>query len=295
MLVITNAGAGDAEAGAEAPALAVLGEAAELDAVATANLADIERALGDHDGRPVVVMGGDGTLHAVVSVLHARGLLADTPVALVPLGTGNDFARGLGIPLDSTEAARQLLSVRPRRLDLVVDDQGGVVVNAVHVGVGVEAAEEAHHLKPRYGRFGYVLGAVRTGFVTPGQHLRVVVDGQVVADGRTRVLQVAIGNGRFVAGGVPLLPAAVADDGRVDVVVSFALSTVRRFAYAVGAQLGRHPHHRDVVPRRGRHVLVEARRGFRWNVDGEVKGPELRREWWVQPQAWTVLAPPADR
>ena len=183
-------------------------------------------------------MGGDGTMHAVVAALLTSGRLADTPVALVPLGTGNDFARGLGIPLDPVEAAQQLLTVSPRPLDLVVDDEGGVVVNAVHVGVGVEAAVEAHGLKSRYGRFGYVLGAVRTGFVTPGLFLRVVVDGEVVTDGGVRVLQVAIGNGRFVAGGVPLLPAAVADDGRVDVVVSFAMSTPRRFVYALGPDWG---------------------------------------------------------
>ncbi|MDQ3326683.1 MAG: acylglycerol kinase family protein [Actinomycetota bacterium] len=161
MLVITNAGAGGAESGAEEPALALLSDAGPLDVVATAARDDIEQALSDHDGRTVVVMGGDGTMHAVVAALLTSGRLADTPVALVPLGTGNDFARGLGIPLNSVEAAQQLLTVSPRPLDLVVDDEGGVVVNAVHVGVGVEAAVEAHGLKSRYGRFGYVLGVHR--------------------------------------------------------------------------------------------------------------------------------------
>ncbi len=294
MLVITNVGAGGAQAGAEAPAIAVLREAAELDVVATEDRGDVERALADHDGRTVVVMGGDGTLHAVVSVLHASGRLASTPVALVPLGTGNDFARGLGIPLDSAAAARQLLAVRPRPLDLVLDDNGDVVVNAVHVGVGVDAAEEARELKPHYGRFGYVLGAVRTGFVSPGQQLRVVGDGEVLATGRAPVLQVAIGNGRFVAGGVPLLPAAVADDGHVDVVVSFAMSAVRRLAYALRVRLGQHPRNRDVEHRRVQRVVVEARQSFRWNVDGEVRGPAPRRAWQVEPRAWTFIAPESD-
>ncbi len=134
-----------------------------------------------------------------------------------------------------------------------------------------------------------------TGFVTPGLFLRVVVDGEVVTDGGVRVLQVAIGNGRFVAGGVPLLPAAVADDGRVDVVVSFAMSTPRRFVYALGARLGLHPGNPDVSTFRGSRVHVESANGFRWNADGEVRGPARRREWHVQPHAWTVLALPPDR
>ena len=295
MLVITNVDAGSSAAGEEDPSLAVLRDAGEVEVVATMDSSDVERVLAARNGRTVVVLGGDGSLHAVVAVLYARGWLADTPVALVPVGTGNDFARGVGISLDSTAAAHQLLTVAPRRLDLVVDDEGGVVVNAVHVGVGVDAAEEATSLKPRFGRFGYLLGAIRTGLVSRGQYLRVVVDGEVVADGSARVLQVAIGNGRFVAGGVPLLPAAVADDGHVDVVVSFAQSTVRRLAYALRVRMGRHQGNRDVEPRRGRQVVIDAREGFRWNVDGEVQGPAARREWTVERRAWTVLAPPSDR
>lgn len=294
MLVITNAGAGSAADGADAAAIDLLRAAGDVRVAATEDRADIERALAQHPGRTVVVLGGDGTLHAVVSVLRAGDRLGDTPVALVPSGTGNDFARGVGISLDSTEAATQLLKLRPRRLDLVVDDEGGVVVNAVHVGVGVDAAEAASDLKPRWGRFGYVLGAARTGLVSRGQRLRVVVDGEVVATGRTPVLQVAIGNGRFVAGGVPLLPSAVADDARVDVVVSFAMTVRRRLAYALRVRLGRHPGHRDVDVRHGRQVVVEAAVGFRWNVDGEVEGPARHRRWRVEPDAWTVLAPPSD-
>ena len=57
------------------------------------------------DGREVVVAGGDGSLHAVVAALHERGELADAAVGLIPLGTGNDFARGVGLPLDPAEAA----------------------------------------------------------------------------------------------------------------------------------------------------------------------------------------------
>jgi diacylglycerol kinase (ATP) len=81
--------------------------------------------------------------------LWRRGEAATTPVGLVPLGTGNDFARGVGIPLDHIEAARLVRTGRPRPVDLIVDDSGGVVVNAVHVGAGAGAAVKARPLERR--------------------------------------------------------------------------------------------------------------------------------------------------
>ncbi|MCU1693793.1 MAG: diacylglycerol kinase catalytic region, partial [Frankiales bacterium] len=104
----------------------------------TATPEELDAALLGADGRQVVLAGGDGSLHLAVARLRALGRL-DLPLALVPLGTGNDLARALGLPLDPVEAAHVVLSFPPRPLDLLVDDAGDVVVNAVHVGVGAEA------------------------------------------------------------------------------------------------------------------------------------------------------------
>ena len=110
----------------------------------------------------MVVCGGDGSVHAVVAALHRAGA-AGPPVGLIPLGTGNDLARALGLPLDPAAAARVVLDGRPRTLDLLVDDAGGMVVNAVHLGVGAEAARQAAALKPRLGRLAYLVGGVSAG------------------------------------------------------------------------------------------------------------------------------------
>ncbi len=99
----------------------------------------------------MVAAGGDGTLHVVAQRLRRLGLLADAVLGLSPLGTGNDLARTVGIPLDPRATAAVVLSGRPRPLDLLVDDRGGVAVNAVHCGVGGVAVRHAAPLEPWLG------------------------------------------------------------------------------------------------------------------------------------------------
>ena len=99
-----------------------------------------------------------------------------------------------------------------------------------------------------------------------------------------------MGNGRFVGGGTPIAPHADPADGEVDVVLSYALAPVKRFAYAVGVRMGRHGMRADVQTYRGRQVTVTGP-AFRWNVDGELHGPAARRSWTVQPGALRFVAP----
>ncbi len=290
-LVVTNAEAGSAEEEAVAAAVTELRAAYEVEVLATADPDDLRDVLARRDGRLVVVVGGDGSLHATVAVLHGEGWLDDTVVALVPLGTGNDFARGLELPLDPAEAARAVVDGSERRFDLFVEDGGQVVVNAVHMGVGVDAADQATKLKGRWGRFGYVLGAARAGFVSKGQRLQVVLDDDMVADGRHHVLQVAVANGRFVGGGTPIAPTADPGDGNAEVVLSYALAPAKRFAYAVLVRLGRHDRRRDVETYQACRIEVSSQRPFRWNVDGEIEGPERRRAWSVHSGVLRFRAP----
>ena len=207
---------------------------------------DLEHALDRLDGRMLVIAGGDGSLHLAVTKLHLRGRLADTPIGLVPLGTGNDLARALDIPLDPADAARLVRDGRPRPIDLLLDDAGGIVVNAAHVGIGADAAEHAGRLKPRLGPAAYPVGAVRAGLRSTGWRLRVEVDGRILSDSHRRTLMVGIGNGRGIGGGTPLLPRAVPDDGLLDVMVSKATGPFARVRFGAALSSGQHLGDRDV-------------------------------------------------
>ncbi len=172
---------------------------------------------------------------------------------------------------------------RPRPLDLLVDDVGGIVVNAVHVGIGADAAEHAGRLKPRLGPLAYPIGAVTAGLRSTGWRLRVEVDGRVVADDHRRSLMVGIGNGRGIGGGTPLLPDALVDDGLLDVMVSQATGPFARVRYGAALTRGEHLQDPDVRFARGRSVTVVGE-PVGVNADGETGDEVRRRTWSVEPR-----------
>ncbi|MEU4510997.1 diacylglycerol kinase family protein [Nonomuraea wenchangensis] len=299
LLAMGNPAAGGDDEATRRAVLGVLGDGADVIFRALERPDHLDRALAEHPDREPVVLGGDGTLHRVVAALLARGELERRPVGLIPMGTGNDLARTLGIPLNPEEAARVVLDGTPRPLDLLVEDapggagdggDAGIVLNAVHVGVGAEASRRATPLKPVLRRAAYAAGALLAGVRSKGWRLRVRVDGELVADGRRRVLMVGVGNGVSIGGGTPLAPGARPDDGLADVIVSYAVSPWGRLAYGVLLRLGRHPERDDVATFRGRAVVVEGE-PVPANADGELCPPAPRRSWTLRPAAWRVVAP----
>jgi diacylglycerol kinase family enzyme len=291
LLVISNTKAGSADEPVLQEVLDVLCRGGtDVCSEPLGNPAELVALLGAHPHRIPVAAGGDGTLHLLVAALHARGELTSRAIGLVPLGTGNDFARTVGIPLAPAAAARVVLQGAPHEMDLLTDDTGGVVINAVHLGIGAESAHEGEPLKPVFGMLAYRIGALVAGLRSLGWPLQVSVDGALITDGNRRVLQVGVLNGRTIGGGTPLAPDAEPDDGLADVIVSTATGPMARLRYARLLRHGRHAEHPDVVLVRGRTVEL-AGPPVPINSDGELGDGVSHRRWTVQPRAWWVLAP----
>src|SRR5262245_13890413 len=143
LLVISNAAAGTADEESLATALRVLREHCSVEVQATSKPGELDSALHRAGSRRIVVAGGDGSLHAVVAALYRRNDLKSAVLGLLPLGTGNDFARANDIPLEVEEAARIVLEGDVRGMDLVVDEVGEIVVNSVHAGLGAVASRRS--------------------------------------------------------------------------------------------------------------------------------------------------------
>lgn len=300
LLVITNSGAGTSDQETLDLALAILRESASVEVASTSNPGELDGVLHRAGSRRIVVAGGDGSLHAVVAALHRRHELTDKTLALLPLGTGNDFARGTGIPLDIEDAARLVLAGEARKVDLLVDETGEIVVNIVHVGAGAQASRKGHTWKDRLGsigvgklnlgKLGYPIGALLAAANPPRHRLRVEIDGKVVVDVDQPVLMVAVGNGSSVGGGTELTPEADPESGTLDVMIARAVSAKAKLGYAVHLSRGEHHERDDVLYLRGREVSVRGEE-FWVSADGEIYGPERSRTWRLEVAAYAMVLP----
>jgi diacylglycerol kinase family enzyme len=231
----------------------------------------------------LVVAGGDGSIGLAASAAAAAGV----PLAVVPSGTANDFARALALPTD-LDAACALAAdpgapVRP--LDLGAAG-ARPFVNAAGAGLAPAAARSARPLKGALGPLAYAVGALHAGATAHPLGVRVEVDGAEVYAGDAWQLVVA-NTGAF--GGGSSTGAADAGDGALDLAVVPSGSRLTLVRRAYGMRTGRLVHQDDVVHARGARVVVTGAETY--NIDGEVCHPGPPAEFTVRPRAFGLAVP----
>ncbi|KAF1054733.1 MAG: Lipid kinase YegS [Stenotrophomonas maltophilia] len=220
----------------------------------------VEQALAD--GYPTIVAGGgDGTAQATAEALAQAGGAAS--LALLPLGTANDFARAAGIPLEP-ERALGLLARPPQPIDLGAMG-GRLFLNMATGGFGSKVtANTPEDLKKLLGGAAYLLtGLTRFSEVHSAQ-------GRFVGPGfewEGEFLALGIGNGRQAGGGHVLCPEALADDGLLDVSI---LPRPTDLLGALGGLLGNRLDSSGLFIRaRVPWLELQAGEGMALNLDGE--------------------------
>jgi diacylglycerol kinase (ATP) len=211
----------------------------------------------------IVVAGGDGSIGCAAEL----ALRAGVPLAVVPVGTANDFARALGLPRDRSEACRLAArGARTRPIELGRMEERPFV-NVASLGLPPVAAREARGLKRRLGTLSYVVGAVRAGATARPVHCRVVADGSgELFAGEAWQATVAC-SGAF-GGGSQV--EADPGDRMLDAVVVEARSRLSLLARAYGMRAGTLEEQRGVHSRRAPSFDVEVEPNTAFNVDGEI-------------------------
>jgi len=217
--------------------------------------------------RALVVLGGDGTVSRVAGALATAG--ADTPLAILAAGTGNDFAKSLGAPVhDYAAMAERIARGETRRVD--VGRLGGrPFVNAAGFGFDVAVLERMTRARWLRGDALYIAAALGELFRFGGVEARVQVAPDVF-DQRARWLLVVIANGQWFGGSFRIAPSAQLDDGRLDVIVVRDASAWRRARLFAAAPFGAHVRAPEVQALSTEACTITTDRPVACELDGEL-------------------------
>lgn len=242
----------------------------------------------------LVVVGGDGMVNLGVNLVAGSRV----PLAIVPSGTGNDMARGLGIPHDDTEAAIRFLGdalERPARvIDAVrirwTDDDGARSERwfgcALSAGFDAIVNERANQMRHPKGPSRYIIALLAELVRLKPLHYRVELDGVPL---EVDALMVSVGNNVSLGGGMKITPDALVDDGLLDVMIVKPLSRVSFLRIFPRVFKGEHTTDPRVVMKRAKRIRIEADAALVAYADGERIAP-LPLELEVEPGALRVLA-----
>jgi diacylglycerol kinase (ATP) len=224
--------------------------------------------------RTVVSAGGDGTLNEVLN-----GLADDfsaVRLGILPLGTGNDFVRTVGIPQEPEGAVQVLHRGRTRRLDVARCTWAGGRRHFLNMSVGgfSAAVNEAMdgEVKRRWGAFAYARSAAGALGDLESYRCGIELDGGVPDGGERLELDLyvlVVANARFVASGIPVAPRAEPDDGVLDLVAFPEMPPAQIAALVPRTLLGNHGDDERLTFRRARRLEVVSEPPMPFNVDGE--------------------------
>lgn len=219
----------------------------------------------------VVAAGGDGTVHAVLNGLEPH--LGDVRLAVVPLGTANDFVRSLSLPGDAEEAVEALRAGATRCFDVVearTRDRAKPILcgNMAAGGFAGNMEEDAgEEVKERWGPLSYVrVAAEHLGGDLEVWRTELRAAGTTVT---RNLLNVVVANGRFAGGGIPAAPDADPTDGLLSLVWIQSVSGADLALMASRILAGEHRGADAVGTRRVRSVRVRPEREMPFSLDGE--------------------------
>lgn len=252
------------------------------------HLAELAEEAAREGAGTLVVVGGDGTVHEAVNGLVRSGRAAETALAVIPRGTGKDFARSLRIPSRTSEALATARKGRLRAIDVGLarftapDGSPAEACFANFAGAGISGAIARRanaSSKAMGGRMSFLVATV-----TVFARWRAVEMAATVGEERRAgpMFEVLAMNGDYTAGGMWAAPEARPDDGLLDVVLIGDVTKADFVRTFPKIYRGRHLSHPKIELLRGAAVAVESKHPLPVVLDGEQPG--------TTPAEFTLLA-----
>lgn len=228
----------------------------------------------------VLVWGGDGTVNEVAGVLVGR----QAPLGIVPGGSGNGLARGLGLPLGVEEAVQVALRGRRRAID-TGQVAGRTFLNLAGVGFDAAVAARVNTANVTRGLRPYVLGVLHE-WRSPTHVFTLSMDDRPTCQVEAHLIVVC--NGQQYGHGARVAPQASFEDGWLDVVAIPRITARRLLWHGWWLFDGSLPRVPGVITARARRIVVSHDAPLPAHLDGEVVSPDTTRTFEVRPQSLIV-------
>ncbi|GAB4335731.1 MAG: diacylglycerol kinase family lipid kinase [Calditrichia bacterium] len=217
----------------------------------------------------IVAAGGDGTVHEVVNGMVG----GNAALGVIPVGSGNDFAKPLKMPKDLKKAVQIILENKRQKIDL--GKVGNLYFpNGFGIGFDAYVVKESNSIQKLRGVLIYLYAVIKQALKYSNREMTIRVDGQVSTKD---VFLIAIGNGVAMGGGFYLTPEASLTDGQFDVCIIRGLKKWEIFLHLPKVFWGGHVKMKQVEMLKTNELLIEAPGGVAAHADGELLPDESTR------------------
>lgn len=214
----------------------------------------------------IVAVGGDGTLSEVVNGVILSGRCS---IGLIPVGTGNDFAKTVNIPIDWKDACKILKDNYSSCVDIGLVN-GRYFINIAGIGFDAEVANEINtSFKHFTGLTGYLMAIFKKLLFFKTTKVNINIDGRSL---QKEIILLAIGNATCYGGGLFITPEAEINDGLLDLCI---IEKTTRLDFIISLPLvlkGNHLKHPKVTMLKGKNIMLESNEKLNLHADGEIIG-----------------------
>lgn len=247
-------------------------EVVELSASSiAASTAAISEAITSDGAERVIVVGGDGAVHAAVNAIAPLRLSHPNVVlGIIPLGTGNDFARALNIPLGD-ETAAAIHALRDGQSCDLIETNFGWIASVATCGYPAKVNRRANQMRWPKGSSKYTLATLQMLPRLRSDTITMTLDGGTPIAYDLSIL--AVGNTDWFGGGMHVCPGASAHDGIAEIVRVRKLGRLELLRFLPLVFSGKHAHNRRTTVEQARTIRLDGAADIELWGDGELVGP----------------------
>ena len=220
----------------------------------------------------IVSIGGDGTVNEIVNgIMKSKN---NPSLGIIPLGWANDFIKSTNIPSDIIEACKIIIKGRTKKIDVGLINDQTYFANICGIGFDAEVALLANQMKSKHpnlrilSAFIYVFATIKKLLSPFSYHdVKIKFDGQEI---HSKILFIAISNGKFYGGRFKITPEAILDDGLLEVCV---VEEMGRFKYLMSIPKvfkGAHESIKGIKFYRAKEIVIQSSEPILAQVSGEV-------------------------